>query len=198
MNTAQYTGDWTQLVRELSPKQMRNALKRSYRSETKTVVGIAQRYLRQTGMTVRGDRSDWEKGIRGHIYSRGGGFLVTVKAHRASLKQMSQGHPGLSMHKNRRGWYKPVLMWAEDGTQPRTQRYKRKGYTPEARKEKVGLKKSGARHYVKTTGLSTGRLRRYGFLDKATPGMYRVVENDLANDLNVAVEKVAKKCGFIN
>ena len=197
MNTTQYTGDWMQLVRELSPKQMRNALKRSYRSETKTVVGIAQRYLRQTGMTVRGDRSDWEKGIRGHIYSRGGGFLVTVKAHRASLKQMSQGHPGLSMHKNRRGWYKPVLMWAEEGTQPRKRGGKRVKADNAHNTAKAQGRIGGAWQYIRKGGIKTGRMKPYRFLERATPEMFQAVEAGLTPEVGRAVENVARKCGFI-
>ena len=36
MNPKDYTGEeWMQLAKELTPRQMRNALKRSYRAEAK-------------------------------------------------------------------------------------------------------------------------------------------------------------------
>ena len=37
----------------------------------------------------------------------------------------------------------------------------------------------------------------YRFLDKATPEMNSTVETDLGKEVGVAVDKVAKKCGFI-
>lgn len=176
MNPKNYTGkEWTQLAKELTPRQMRNALKHSYRSESKKALIIARRYLHASGMNVKGNHADWAKGIRSYIYSKGGGFLLTVKARSAN----SKGRGEKSMHKNSKGFKKPVLMWAEDGTQRRFS------------------KSSSWKRKVRTGGIYRGRMPAYGFLDRATPEMFRTVEADLGVDVGKAVEKVAKKCGFI-
>ena len=175
---------------------MRNALKRSYRAEAKKALGIARRQLRASGLQVQGNQGDWDKGIRSHIYSKGGGFMLTVKARRAN----SKGKGEKSMHQNRKGFKKPVLMWAEEGTQ------KRLSKSSNWRYEHSGSWKLWARHggatrprkrKVRTGGLNRGRMRAYGFLEKATPEMFQTVEADLGVEVDTAVEKVAKKCGFI-
>lgn len=204
--------DLAQLTREMNPKQLRNSLKRAYRAEAKKVLGIARRALagsslRTPGITWKptkkhpaheGDIADWDKGIRSHIYSRGGGFLITVKAHRASKKQMAEGDPGKGMHRNRRGFFKPVLMWAEEGTN-----YRQRGGKKVRIKHGIyGSHRSGKTRYwteaIRKDGIPTKRMPSYRFLEKATPEMNRTVETDLGKEVNVAVEKVAKKCGFIN
>jgi hypothetical protein len=80
-----------------------------------------------------------------------------------------------SMHLNRRGVKKPILMWAEEGTDRRYSRSKSKN-------------KKRTYH---------GRMPAYGFLEKAEPEMYSTVESDLVVDVSSAVEAVAKKCGFV-
>lgn len=188
----------SELIRQLDTRQLKSSLKSSYRRVGNGVRRIAVKYLRQTGMDVQGDQSDWEKGIRVRVYSRGGGFMITTKAHAASKAQMRQGNPGLGMHKNRKGWYKPILMWAAEGTKKRYQRYKRKGYYYGAHKDKRGLVKSGLRHYVRTTGLPTGSMPNYGFIDKATPEAYQYVEKELGKEVETAVNKKARKVGLLN
>ena len=175
---------------------MRNALKRSYRAEAKKALGIARKALHESGLHVEGNKADWDKGIRSHIYSKGGGFMLTVKARRAN----SKGKGEKSMHKNRKGFKKPVLMWAEEGTQKREAKSKGWHY------EHTGSWKLWARHgtsykprkrKVRHGGLNRGQMGAYGFLEKATPEMFQVVEADLGIEVGTAVENVAKKCGFI-
>lgn len=197
MQPNQYTGsEWTQLAKELSPRQMRNALKRSYRTEAKKALAVARRKLHKSGLHVEGNKADWDKGIRSHIYSKGGGFMLTVKARRAN----HNGKGEKSMHQNRKGFKKPILMWAEEGTQKRQAKSKGWHY------EQTGSWKLWARHgtaykprkrKVRYGGLNRGQMGAYGFLEKATPEMYQVVEADLGVEVGAAVEKVAKKCGFI-
>ena len=195
MQPNQYTGkEWNELAKELTPRQMRSALKRSYRAEAKKALGIARRYLGASGMQVQGNKSDWDKGIRSHIYSKGGGFMITVKAHRANLK----GQGEKSMHQNRKGFKKPVLMWAEEGTKPR----QRGGKKVRIKHGIYGTHRSGKTRYwtetIRKDGISTGQMGAYGFLDRATPEMFQTVERDLGAEVGIAVEKVARKCGFIN
>ena len=186
--------DLAQLTREMNPKQLRNSLKRAYRAEAKKVLGIARKSLHATRLQVKGNKSDWDKGIRSHIYSRGGGFLITVKAHRATMR----GQGEKSMHENRQGFKKPILMWAEEGTN-----YRQRGGKKVRIKHGIyGSHRSGKTRYwtetIRKDGIPTKRMPSYRFLEKATPEMNRTVETDLGNEVNVAVEKVAKKCGFIN
>ena len=194
MQPSEYTGsEWKELAKELTPRQLRNALKRSYRAEAKKALGIARKYLGTSGLQVQGNKSDWDKGIRSHIYSRGGGFMITVKAHRANLK----GEGEKSMHENRKGFKKPVLMWAEEGTKPR----QRGGKKIRIKHGIYGTHRSGKTQYwtetIRKDGIPTGQMSAYGFLDKATPEMFQTVESDLTVEVGAAVEKVAKKCGFI-
>ena len=186
--------DLAQLAKEMTPKQLRKSLKRAYRAEAKKVLGIARQQLHRSKIQVKGNQADWEKGIRSHIYSRGGGFLITVKAHRANLK----GQGEKSMHENRKGFKKPILMWAEEGTN-----YRQRGGKKVRIKHGIyGTHRSGKTQYwtetIRKDGIPTKRMPAYRFLEKATPEMNRTVETDLGKEVGVAVEKVAKKCGFIN
>ena len=185
--------DLATLAKELTPRQLRNALKRSYRAEAKKVLGIARRHLHASKLKVKGNKSDWDKGIRSHIYSRGGGFLITVKAHRSNLK----GEGEKSMHENRKGFKKPILMWAEEGTNYR----QRGGKKVRVKHGIYGTHRSGKTRYwtetIRKNGIPTKRMPAYRFLDKATPEMNSTVETDLGKEVGVAVDKVAKKCGFI-
>ena len=185
--------DLATLAKELTPRQLRNALKRSYRAEAKKVLGIARRHLHASKLKVKGNKSDWDKGIRSHIYSKGGGFLITVKAHRSTLK----GEGEKSMHENRKGFKKPILMWAEEGTNYR----QRGGKKVRVKHGIYGTHRSGKTRYwtetIRKNGIPTKRMPAYRFLEKATPEMNRTVETDLGKEVGVAVDKVAKKCGFI-
>lgn len=194
-----YTGqEWRLLARQLNARQLRSSLKKAYRREAREAVKMARASLRASGLQVRGNRSDWEKGVRSHVYSRGGGFLVTVKG-RASGRSRKE----LSMHENRR--YDrtrrrlPVLMWAEDGTRQRYSgpgkwRYEWQGNAKLAARH--GAKYKLRRQRVRTSGLNRGRMPAYHFLDKAAPAMFRTVEAGLLPDVRKGVEETARKCGF--
>ena len=176
MDPSAYNGkEWTELLRQMTPRQIRNSLKRAYRAEAKKAREMAVRSLRSRGPEVRGNARDWDNGVRSHIYSRGGGFLLTVKPRKAG----KGGKGEKSMHTNRRGITKPVLLWAEEGTR---QRATRSSSRFAARKRK---------------GHPTGRMPAYGFLAAAEGEIGRMVEADLGKEVRVAVEKVAKKCGFL-
>ena len=179
MDPKDYTGkEWDDLLRGMNAKQIKSSLRRALRAEAKKAVAIAQRHLASSGLNVEGNTSDWKKGVRSFIYNptRGTGFLVTVKARAASRKT---GKGEKSMHENRYGFKKPILMWAEGGTQPRKTKSKTKWFVRQKR------------------GHSTGRMKAYGFLEKATPEMFQTVEAGLVPEIDNAVKKVAAKCGFI-
>ena len=164
-----YTGeDWRKLINMMNARQVRNVVKRSFRAVAKVVRATAVTSLASTPINVRGNRSDWKKGIRSRIYSRGGGFSITVK-----------GVGGKSMHKNRRGLLKPILMWAEDGTAFRRTKGK-------------GGKRSSTRQ-----SQYTGRMPKYGFLERAEGRMYQQVESELFPKVEQATMTVAAKAGWV-
>lgn len=164
MDPKDYNGiEWQRLLKEMTPRQLRNSLKAGMRRTAKKVKDRAVQSLQANGPKhVKGNRRDWTRGIRTYVYSRGGGFLVSTKPHKAK-----------GFHRNRQGLDKPVLMWAEDGTQQRS------------RKRKFYHSKPG-----------TGRMPRYGFLEKAEPSFPGIIEADLDKDVAAAVVKAARKAGF--
>lgn len=165
------------LMRELDAKTLRKSLRGVLRREANAAVKVARRALNSTGLKVRGDRADWEKGVRAYVYTKAVGFAVTVQPRKAG-KGPGGAAREASMHRNRRGVKKPVLMWAADGTTSRRTKTKTRVFV---RKKK---------------GHDTGRMKRYPFLDRATPEMFRKVEGGLLPDLSNSIQKAAKKAGF--
>lgn len=104
---------WTELMKQMSSRELRKALKSGYRKAGNEALKIARQKLGETPLHVMGNSSDWKKGIRHYNYSKGGGFMATVK-----------GRGKKSMHVNRHGKEKPVQMWAEEGTKPRKKRHR--------------------------------------------------------------------------
>lgn len=100
--------------------------------------------------------------------------LLNAKRGSAGFKVTLMGVRGRTtgFYRNRRGQLKPVLVFAEDGTAPRNTR-----------------KGKRARH-------STGRLRRYGFLDKATKQLGPSIGDDVKNELKEQIKRIAAKYGF--
>lgn len=160
------------LLQVFDRRMLKNALKKTYRAEVKKMREIGLRNLRSSGLKVS---SDLEKGLRGYVYSRGGGFLVSVKARKANKN--GKGEKG--MHLTRRGVKKPILMWAEEGTPMR----RTLSATAKSRK----LRKAH----------STGAMRGYKFLEQSEDDMYKTAEEDLANELEKSVNFYAQKYGFI-
>lgn len=157
------------LAKAMTPRQLRNSLKRAYRAEAKKIRGMALQSFRAANVDVRGNRQDIEKGIRTRIFPRGGGFMLTLKPHKSN---------GAGVHENRHygrtGKKWPVLMWLEDGTKMR----------------KRGTRRSKRGH-------STGRVHALGFIKGKREEMNRAFEADMAKELETAVEKVARKHGLI-
>jgi len=179
MKPEEYTGrEWDELLREMNGAQIKKSLRGAIRAEARKAQKIAQGKLSTSGLQVKGNTSDWKKGIRVRIYpdNKGAGFMVTVKARAASRKT---GMGEKSMHENRFGFKKPILMWAEEGTKGR----KTKTQT------KWGLRKR--------KGHSTGKMGAYHFMDDAAPEMFQSVEAGLTPEIERAVQKVARKCGFV-
>lgn len=116
--------------------------------------------------SVRSDR-DLEKGVRSLVFKRKAGFRITVGTKKA--RKNGKGEAGF--HTNRRGLKKPILIWAEDGTAQRRT-------------------KSG-----KHAARSTGRMKRYGFMNKTLKAERGNVTENIHEMVMENVQKVAKKYG---
>lgn len=152
---------FTDLLREMNVRQLRNSLKKAYRGEAKKQLTIAQGYAARTGMH---NAAALAKTVYSYVYSRGGGFQITVKGNKKNDK---------GMYRNSKGRLKPVMMWAEDGTESRSTR-------------------NGGLRRAHTTGSCT----QYGFLAKAEAEMFSAAEVDLLPEVEAAVTKIARKAGF--
>lgn len=96
---------WCMLLQCFNKHDLKALLKGAYRKTGNEILAIARQRLMSSGIV---HASKLKKGIRLHVYPRGGGFMITVKPHG------KQGY-----HVNRFGLEKPVLMWAEEGTKER-------------------------------------------------------------------------------
>lgn len=116
--------------------------------------------------SIRSDRN-LEKGVRSLVFKRKAGFRITVGTKKA--RKNGKGEAGF--HTNRRGLKKPILVWAEDGTAQR--------------------RTKGGKYAAR----STGRMKRYGFMDKTTKAERGNVTENIHKMVMESVQKVAKKCG---
>lgn len=183
------------LMKELSPRELRKGLKAGYRKTARMARKVALEYLHRSDLQVKGNKADLDKGLRAYIYSKGGGFMLTVNARRAN--KSGKGEKG--MHENRKGKKKPVLMWAEDGTRKRTAKgkftYEWSGNWKLWSRHGGKYKPKKRRNY--SSGQDRGKMPAYEFLEKATPEATRVVEQELGNQIKEGVEKVARKSGLL-
>lgn len=158
------------LFEELTPKRRAQAIKGALRRAANTIRRVAVNNLRSSLNSNR----DLERGVRAIVWKRQAGFRVTVGPKAASRKT-GKGERGY--HTNRRGLKKPVLMWAEDGTDSRRTKSKARIFT-RSRK-----------------GHSTGRMKRYGFMARTKSETEANVTSMLHTEIINNVKRVAKKYG---
>lgn len=158
------------LFEELTPKRRAQAIKGALRRAANTIRRVAVNNLRSSLNSNR----DLERGVRAMVWKRQAGFRVTVGTKAASRKT-GKGERGY--HTNRRGLKKPVLMWAEDGTDSRRTKSKARIFT-RSRK-----------------GHSTGRMKRYGFMARTKSETEANVTSMLHTEIINNVKRVAKKYG---
>ncbi len=158
------------LFEELTPKRRAQAIKGALRRAANTIRRVAVNNLRSSLNSNR----DLERGVRAIVWKRQAGFRVTVGPKAASRKT-GKGERGY--HTNRRGLKKPVLMWAEDGTDSRRTKSKTRIFT-RSRK-----------------GHSTGRMKRYGFMARNKSETEANVTSMLHTEIINNVKRVAKKYG---
>lgn len=121
INPAEYTGrEWDELLRAMDGRQIRNTLKVSYRRIGRQVLAIARARLASSGLA---NAARMRSCVRLRVYSRGGGFMVTVRPHG------KQGY----YRRRQDGKEKPVVMWAEEGTKERYRRHGAIGYMANSR-----------------------------------------------------------------
>lgn len=158
------------LFEELTPKRRAQAIKGALRRAANTIRRVAVNNLRSSLNSNR----DLERGVRAMVWKRQAGFRVTVGPKAASRKT-GKGERGY--HTNRRGLKKPVLMWAEDGTDSRRTKSKTRIFT-RSRK-----------------GHSTGRMKRYGFMARTKSETAANVTSMLHTEIINNVKRVARKYG---
>ena len=173
-----YIGEeFTELAKKMTKRQLRNVLKSATRAVAKRVRGVAVANLRASGLRVKGNRSDWERGVRSYVYPKGGGFLVTVKPHKG------KGGKEVGMHATRRyhktGERLPILMWAEDGSGPR--------------KTKQPTDWKGRPRKLHSKGAMPAK----HFIERGKPQMERIVQEDMGRAVEVAIDKMARKAGLV-
>lgn len=171
---AQIQYDDTQLQKlfaEMNVKQRLSALKGAFRREAGMVRKTAIDNLRAS---IRSDK-DLERGVRQIVFKKTAGFRVTVGTRKADR----QGKGEYGFHTNRQGLKKPILIWAEGGTEMRRTKTSTKVYTRSRRAH------------------STGRMKRYGFMRKTQADVRDKVEADLRNEITMNIIRTAKRYGCI-
>ncbi len=163
------------LFAEMDPKRRVQALKGGFRREASRVRKVAVNNLRGSGL--RTDRN-LESGVRYKVFKRTAGFKVTIGTKKAGKN--GKGEAGF--HTNRRGLKKPILIWAELGTEERR------------------TKSNGGRHTRLFTrrlrrGHRTGRMKRYGFMRQTLEDVRDTVTANAHNEIIRSVERTAKKYG---
>lgn len=160
------------LFAELEPKRRLQAIKGGFRREANQVRKTAINNLRSSIQSNK----DLEKGVRAIVFKRKAGFRVTVGTKRAGKN--GKGEAGF--HTNRQGLKKPVLIWAEGGTEERKT------------KPKQGTRRRAARLRASHR---TGRMKRYGFMAQTLSSVRDTVTANIQKMVTENVEQVAKKYG---
>lgn len=158
------------LFTEMDVKHQKRALKGAFRREANQVRRTTINNLRSSLHSNR----DLEKGIRAIVFKKAAGFRVTIGTKKANRKT-GKGEKG--MHINRQGLKKPVLIWAEGGTEQRKTKTKTRVLVRERRSH------------------NTGRMKRYGFMRKTQTDVRDKVTADLRNEIVESVTKTANKYG---
>lgn len=154
------------LFKALDPKQREKALKGALMRAGNLLLKEAQTNLKNKKINTD---TGLPKGIRRLIYKKVLGFRVTVGTGKKGVRG--------GFHTNRFGKEKPVLLWAEGGTKKRftttlTRIFRRK-----------------------RRGHSTGWMPRYGFMEKTRQEMSPQIEALLKKEINLNIQRIAKKYG---
>ena len=160
------------LFADMEPKRRLQAIKGGFRKEANLVRKTAINNLRNS---IRTDK-DLEKGVRAIVFKRKAGFRVTVGTKKAN--KSGKGEAGF--HTNRQGLKKPVLIWAEEGTDERRT------------KPKQGTRRRASRLRASHP---TGRMKRYGYMAQTLRSVRDTVTDNVHKMVTENIEKIAKKYG---
>ena len=177
------------LFAALDPKQRKKAIKAALTGAGAQVRKAAVKNLKaikrlnsSTGLT---------KGIRRINYKGKLGFRVTIGTKERGKGKNSAAygyHQGRSYRRavargvnedKLKSYEKPVLLWAEGGTK--------------SRHTKTKSSRRGSRR--KRRGHPTGSMPRYGFMERTKQEMTPKVDALLKNEINLNIQKIAKKYG---
>lgn len=160
------------LFADMEPKRRLQAIKGGFRKEANLVRKTAINNLRNS---IRTDK-DLEKGVRAIVFKRKAGFRVTVGTKKAN--KSGKGEAGF--HTNRQGLKKPVLIWAEEGTDERRT------------KPKQGTRRRASRLRASHP---TGRMKRYGYMAQTLRSVRDTVTDNVHKMVTENIEKIANKYG---
>lgn len=165
------------LFEALEPKQRIAAFKGAFRREATRVKKAATANLRAKMASTR----ELEKGIRGVVFKRVAGFKVTI-APKAARRGRGKER-GMYASRRGKGVPKPVLLFAESGTQ---ERYKR---------IKGGRLSRNVRRVLGKKGTRTGRMPRLAFMEETLDQMKGGVTESLKEQITNNVIRTAKRYG---
>lgn len=170
------------VLRAMNARQLRNTLKSAYRKEVKKVREIVRTKASSSGLA---HGASVGRSVRGRVYPRGGGFMVTARprGNRYVAGSVARGY-----HKNRFGLWKPVALWASSGTDGR--------YTKDSAKRAVNLGGTG-NPVLRSVGPKRGRMPSYGFMDAAESPSVALVERDMGKEILDAVNRRLEREGIV-
>ncbi len=168
-NPSEYQGkEWDELLRAMNPREIKRTLKSAYRRTANQIRDIARSSLVSSGLQ---NASKMKTGIRVRVYSRGGGFMITVKPH-GKLGYYKRAQDGKE---------KPVLMWAAEGTADRYARHGGRIYP------------LGQGQFRTMKGNYLGKMPSYNILDEAERQAPGIIERNLGGEIEKSVSKWLEK-----
>ena len=182
-----------ELFGEMDEKHRLKALKGAFRAEGNKVRKIAAGNLRSK---MRSNRK-LETCIRVVVSKKKPQFTVTVspKGRATRSCKYGKGRQIKGYYTNRRGFSVPVLVWAENGTQPRytkTTQGNRGGWLPSWMRDPLTGKRMRS-HYEKTG--YRGRMPAMGFMARTEVQVAPQVTDGLHEAVRAYTMKTSKKYG---
>lgn len=158
-----------QLFRELGPEGRKKALRGAMSRGANRLRKAAVENLALSNLKVTPEAL---KGVRRAVYRKRLGFRITI----GSRDRRGKGSGVWGIVKNSKGKEKPILMWAEGGT--------------DFRRTKRGFLFKGSRR-----AHSTGRMGEYGFMKRTREDALPGIEEQMRKDIVASVERIAKRYG---
>lgn len=174
--------EFAAVYRSLSPRELKRTLKVAYRTEGKKVKDMVAAKAAGSGLA---HGAQVGRSVRVRVYPKGGGFMVTTKPHNGGRN--SAGSTARGFHKNSRGQWKPIALWANGGTQSR--------YIGDHQGRRVMMGDKGNVRW-RTIGPYRGSMSAYNFLTDAEGTAVSTVNRDLYGELTAAAQRQLEKRGI--